>query len=788
MKKLIYILFGMMIFTACNSDDGDNSDSSTLQLNQAITGAISVEGEVDLYHVRVNDANTILTVSCEGDTVHPVVDTLVTVYQDEVDENNRMLADHSPEDSYLPADVNMNLYIDTPKDIYIAVRDFMDDEADPDQKYHLTVSTAASTEENNDFSSAVAVTVDDPASAAEDKIDYIGDKDCFSFSVSAEGVYAVSIDFDPFVGGSSVRPAAQLFGPDGDLIDATTSIPGTGFYFTAHLMPSADPYHIVVEDTGNDDSDQSSPYSVSVNSAAANEFFDNDIQAEAAMLTDAGGNTFSASAALDYASSSESDDHTGDQDWYSIPVGAASVSGIKVLNLSMTDTDASQDQSYRISLIDETGSVLLAHDYAGGAAPYRCQVMAGTGIHYIQVQAAENARLQESEPYQISVEVIGVADPDEEGDGNNTESFATDIIPGTPVEGKIAYRGDVDWYKIDVPTGTSKILEVFLDSDASMVDYDVQVQLNNSTIKKIYDSNGSDGPVQLETGIYIPANSQSITEYYIKVADYQGDDGDALPYNLEVNVLSVPDGAVVGSAPDGAYRYYFSEDEEYNMGPDSSRSTGLEIEVLYDDQPEFNADTSLLNFRAADLASLHITRTDNGDGTVTFEMPWIAGFVDYQGDRDLFQLDLGTLDPAIPDTHWYYDIEIQLATAAGSTTDVEYNWKFYRDHNGNGIVMDNPGADDGYKACDGDMTLTTEAINITTPGGTDEFYVGDLWTTTTPKIYTVYIGMSDYNYMNLPTSNPDTPTVNPNPDNDWGYDTPYYFKVNLTYHPGVSYP
>ncbi len=40
----------------------------------------------------------------------------------------------------------------------------------------------------------------------------------------------------------------------------------------------------------------------------------------------------------------------------------------------------------------------------------------------------------------------------------------------------------------------------------------------------------------------------------------------------------------------------------------------------------------------------------------------------------------------------------------------------------------------------------------------------------------------------LPTSNPDNPVLNPDPDNDWGYDAPYYFKVVLTYHPGVSYP
>ncbi len=38
-------------------------------------------GEVDLYHIRVNDANSILSVSAKGNTVHPKVDLLVTVYQ-----------------------------------------------------------------------------------------------------------------------------------------------------------------------------------------------------------------------------------------------------------------------------------------------------------------------------------------------------------------------------------------------------------------------------------------------------------------------------------------------------------------------------------------------------------------------------------------------------------------------------------------------------------------------------------------------------------------------------------
>ena len=787
MKKLAYMILIMLLLNGCNGESSDTSgglSDGELQLDQTVTGAISVEGEVDLYHIRVNDANTILSVSVEGDTVHPDVDLLVTAYKDEVSESTRMLADHAQENSYLPADVNMNIYLDSPKDVYITVRDLMDDEADPEQKYHLTVSTVGSYEENNDFSSATALTAGNPGSSVTEKIDYTGDKDCYSFIVNQEGVYAVSVDFDPFVGGTNVRLAAQLYGPDGELIDSSTNIPGNGFNLLAHLVPSTDPYHVVIEDTGNDDFDQSSLYSININSVAVNEAFQNDTRDEATPMTDSGGQVYTVSAALDYAAASEGENNTGDRDWYSLPVDDISVAGIKVINVSMTDRDAVQDLTYRISLMDESGAVLLSHDFTGGAAAYGCQVKAGTGTHYLLVQAAENERVQESEAYGINVEVTGVIDPAETGNGNNTESLATDITSGTPVEGRIAYRGDVDWYRISVPTASPGILEVYLDSASSMIDYDVQVRINDTTIKRIYDTNGSDASTQLGTSMFIDANSQGTTDYYIKVADYQGDDGDSIPYTLRVNTAPVPVDSGVASAPDNEYRYYFSEAEERAM--DAERSADIELEIWTTEQPAFKADTSLLDFRADDLSALHIERTDNADGTVTISFPWIAGFVDYQGDRDFFQLDLNTLDPANPDTQWYYDVEIKLATR--SATGVEYNWKFYRDHNGNGIIMDNPGADDGYRACNGDTTLSTEAIDITTPTGSDEFYVGDRWTTQTPKYYTVYIGMSDFEYVNLPTSNPDDPVANPDPDDDWGYDAPYYFKVTLTYHPGVSYP
>jgi len=229
----------------------------------------------------------------------------------------------------------------------------------------------------------------------------------------------------------------------------------------------------------------------------------------------------------------------------------------------------------------------------------------------------------------------------------------------------------------------------------------------------------------------------------------------------------------VAGAPAGGDTRYFNEVEE-QLGREDS-TVDLELEIFSGNQPHFNADTQALNFR--DPAGGAVRSTANG--LTTIELPWIAGYIDYQGDRDLFRLDLGPLDPANPDAQFYYDIEVRLMSAA--QTDVEYTWKFYRDRNGNNIVMDDPTSPDGYFACDGDPNPEdNSAIDIDTTGGEQNFWVGHRWSEENPLFY---FAVQDFNYIQLPTGGP-----NPLPDDDWGYDTPYYFKIVLTYHPGESNP
>ena len=106
-----------------------------------------------------------LKVKCTSNTYRPDVDLLVTVYEeDQQGKRIRLLADHAPEDTQLPADITMNVYLDAPKDIYLSVRDLMDDDSS-DNPYYLTIDFADSAEENNTFGQATVLMVDDLAVA-----------------------------------------------------------------------------------------------------------------------------------------------------------------------------------------------------------------------------------------------------------------------------------------------------------------------------------------------------------------------------------------------------------------------------------------------------------------------------------------------------------------------------------------------------------------------------------------------------------------------------------------------
>ncbi|MCK7494529.1 MAG: hypothetical protein MZW92_27710 [Comamonadaceae bacterium] len=91
----------------------------------------------------------------------------------------------------------------------------------------------------------------------------------------------------------------------------------------------------------------------------------------------------------------------------------------------------------------------------------------------------------------------------------------------------------------------------------------------------------------------------------------------------------------------------------------------------------FGVNTSLLAFSGSGVTT-ELNTPQTGLTTLTF--PWIAGYVDYQGDQDWFLMDFQPLDTS---TSWYYEIYVDFYAPAADT---EYVWKFYPDRNKNAVV------------------------------------------------------------------------------------------------------
>jgi len=775
------IITVMFFMASCSSFNQDAEESSMKELTpgQSISGEISQSEEVDWYHYRVVDANNVLQVSCTGSTFRPDVQLLATVYEEGADgQKIRLYGEHSPEGSQLPADLLMNVYIERPKDIYIAVRDLMDD-ADSSNPYKLKINFAQADEGNDNFSQAVPITVDDAASCQVDEISSIGDIDCFSFNAEQTGVYSVDIEFSPFNDGTDVELAIDLYDDDGTLVTSLERVQSHHYNLLPYL--NAGIYYMLIDDYGRDDFDPASTYRVCVSSSNTMEASENDDKDHAAIMTyNPITRTYSIAGSLDYAD---------DQDWYRMPLNEIATTGFKVLQVSFDDGETAQDFNYQFNLSDETDKILLSHQFNGGAAAYASQIKAGAGEHFIQVKAAPGEDITLQAPYIISIQVLDIEDAaenvskidSETGEtvyGNDTITTADGLLfssnPADAVTCKIGYRGDEDWYSVSIANPTvPHILEVYLDTDdqPSLVDYYVSI-MRDQVITKMFDANGNDSGTELKTSIYVAAvQNPAPLIYYFRVCDYQGDDGDGtVAYRIRANVTEVPmvlpPDLVV---PDSARIYYNEMDERQTA---SAETVLLEQNSLV--QNSYKVNTSLLKYNGNEAAP-GVTKVQNPDGTITVTFPWIAGYIDFQGDQDWLKL---SLDPLIReglplDSDWYYDIKVDLHVDQPGDS-VEYVWKLYRDYNSNRILVDRPNDSDGFFASAGDSGTGIAPLDISVPvAGTDQkFWAGDAWQGN------FYLSISDFNYVN-----------SLHPDDDWGYDgMPYHVRITLVYHPGVSYP
>jgi hypothetical protein len=214
---------------------------------------------------------------------------------------------------------------------------------------------------------------------------------------------------------------------------------------------------------------------------------------------------------------------------------------------------------------------------------------------------------------------------------------------------------------------------------------------------------------------------------------------------------------------------YYSEIGEID------ETTSITLQQSSVQETGHKVNTSLFNFHGPNPPDWITVNADTpAAGQTTIEFPWIAGYVDYQGDKDFFQIDLGPLSGT--DTAWYYDIKVEMHVGTPGS-DVEYVWEFYRDSNQDRILVGRPSSASCIFASNGDTPATSPNPTAVAPfdiaDGFQDFWVGDGWASHSPIFY---VSIGDFNYVNDP------------PDDDWGYDVPYYFRLTLVYHSGESQP
>jgi hypothetical protein len=764
---------------ACGGGGGGGNNapvapaSTELQEGQTHSAYISTQGEVDIYRLRANDVGRYLLIHADETQSGSNVDLLVTVFEDVNGQRSRIFGTHKPNGATLSADLDLWVYIDTPKDLIVEVRDFMDNDANDEIPYRLTYTFQDSAGGNHDFSNAQSITIG-AGTPLRDVIEETGEVDCFTFSPSSNGVYVLNVDHQKAGGDSTVELAVTLYDQNGNKLLRVMDPDHT---ILAYLEADSGPYNVSVEDSDSMDGDASSPYDISVDPVDVAEAQDNDTQDTPTVIAADGLGVYTAAGAIDYAVSSVGPRHAGDADWYRFTVGTVN-GNYHPLQLNI-DNGATVEgtAALRVTVYDAAMEAVTYYDFTAGGPAYQNQIRVLTGQYFISVEPASAANLVQHTTYQVQVSEVAVNDPTEGTDGNTADDAGD---PGRDLTaesqtGFISYMSDVDWYGIDVNTGSANILSVDLTSAQSIVDYQVSIWLGDQMLKRVTDLDGSDG-THLKTAIMIPAGTpgQDLT-YTVKVADAQNNEGSGVSYTVSADVTPVA-GAPDPVAQTTGTLYYYSEDVQ-----EAGETADVELEIFSTLQPHFKTNTGWLDFRN----NPEVTRTVVGENTeMTF--PWISGYIDYQGDRDFFQLDFDKLDPAGTETSWYYDVEIQLVVPTASP--IEHVWKLYHDSNSNGIIMDDPTSPDGYKACAGDTTPQEPyaAIDMVTPTGDETFWIGSQWGAGAK----FYIGMSDFDYRRLPGTgdSPETDLDNPEPDSDWGYDAPYYFRLRLVYHPGQATP
>lgn len=818
MKKYVLLCIVLLFGFACSSDSPSNSSNYTelevadshVTSSKRLTGEIGEAGEVDLYRVHLTQTNRNVQIKCtqkldddvdiSGDQQELTL--LLQIYEEDADGNFVMVAgEQAVEGSPLPADMKQSVYVDRVKDLFIHVRDLMDDDGSQ-RPYYISATYETPPDGNDSLGSSETVTLAVDGNGAVDEIGAVGDVDYFKFDIGTAGVYDISVAYDEFLGSGMELSMTLTSQPDGTAVDER-SIENTGTVHMIHYL-EAGSYAVALDDEGRDDFSPTSMYTINVETASVAEVMENDtpssVEGEAMPETVIG--------SLGYFE---------DQDWY--PVVQAAGGDLSVLEMTFTPTDS---LTYKVSVYELNDPAAFDSSvdtplFVRNIIPslhgaLQATIKLDRSLDYfIMVTAASGSDIDEGKAYTLALETANIddnwdetGDPDGDGhDSNDDSSEATALPQTTGSQGKIAYRGDKDWYTFTTPNEDSQVLTVYLDVPGSLeappeVQYGFEIYENlvSEPLKRVVPSVASRRAVDLKTGIRIDAD----TTYFIKVYDVQNNDSDDAFYTLtwDVGVAETP-----VTDPDGGTPDYYAETAE-DGNADHQITILKPTEINEYDRDTYNVKTDALRLSGEANGGLGDDMTfTEGVGYRQYRSKWLTGYVDYQGDEDWFGMDLTAPpgDVALAEgTSWYYTIDLELYS---DESPVEFILEYLPDSDGdqamnsrecdefdpdpdNRVIFCNGKQsslfDDTPDVLDAPMTKSITSANIVNTVDTS------LWIGSgdpNPWEGLVYFRVRDFYHIYLDENRT---VLNPDPDDDWSVTNPYYFRVTLKFYSGSSRP
>ena len=804
-KYLLLLLICSLSFVACSEDPGSSGaqykplavgDSGTIS-SKRLTDSIAELEEVDLYVVDLVKTNTNVQIKCTQKEVsdedisgdQQTLTLLIQVFEEDATGKLVLISgDHALENSPFPADLKLNFFVDRPKKLYIHIRELMDDYSS-DRPYYISANYESPPDGNDTPDSGETATLELDGNGETDAIGNVGDVDYFKFTIATAGIYNIKVVLESFLDDAIELSMDLTNQADGSSLE-TRTIENSGTANMVHYLPAGD-YAVALNDKYKDDFSPTSFYTITLNSTNTSgvEINLNDTPAAVAQET-------STPAVVNGEIA-----YYEDLDWYKII--QAPGSNISVMNFTFTPSSSIPYYIYLYD-IDDT----IDYDYTTEEPVFVRQFRPGiqtaisatlkldrTRQYYAMIKPVSGQDIDESKTYNLTIDMADIEDDDDLGTGNDNDSNPTTLVRGDDHPGKIAYRGDNDWYTFTIPAGVNPIMDIHLNiptanSNASPsvpnVEYGVEIKKGNTLLKRLAvpTSTDSRNAVDLTTGLQVVPGDV----IKLKVYDLQSDDSETEYYTISWDVTNTDAPEVCPIQGPGESTVYFSEAAEAALTDEVTIEYPYDTDSTTEPTETFKVNTAILNID---------TTPDTGSDPAQITFPWISGYIDYQGDQDLYAIDLTeALDGLEPiNGQWFYTISLELYS---QNSDVEFTVELMPDSNGDHRVntarcRSFPGSncngilaalyDDTPTVKENPLSLELTSIDrvITAAGHNPCIWVGS----GDPAAWSgpMYLRVSDFNNITFANG-----SINPSPDNDWSVTTPYYFRVIVRYYPETNHP